>query len=359
MSLRFSLYRLALIPFAVLLASPPASAAYFDEREDVKAFIAEVAARDHLDADELTQALAGAEPLPKVIELIKPPSQPGIRSWKRYRARFMDAPRISGGIQFWQTYQADLERASRNSGVPPEIIVAIIGVETVYGRNMGNFSVLSALATLAFDYPPRATLFRRELEQLFLLAHEQHQAVAGYRGSYAGAIGLPQFLPSSLRSVAVDGDNDGIIDLRNNPKDAIYSVANYLAQQGWVRGGEIARPVIASKPDMDLKPLLDAGLLPTLDANLLTQYGLGTGAANGKDLAALIDLVTPDEATQYWLGYQNFYAITRYNQSSFYAMSVFDLAQTLKMEMQAREEMGKTTASAAQATPHKSSKKKH
>jgi len=337
------LQRLALatcLPLALSIFSAPAQAGYFDERDDVRAFIADVATRNHLDAAEMTQALAKATPVPKVIDLIKPPSQPGVRSWKRYRARFLDAPRISGGVQFWQTYQADLERASNNSGVPPEIIVAIIGVETVYGRNTGNFSVLSALATLAFDYPPRAELFRHELEELFLLAHEQHQPVDAYLGSYAGAIGLPQFLPSSLRSVAVDGDNDGIIDLRGSPRDAIYSVANFLAQQGWVRGGEIARPALITNAEIDLKPLLDAGIVPTLSPDLLAQQGISSGAAKGsKELVTLVDLVTPNEPTQYWLGYQNFYVITRYNHSSFYAMSVADLATTLKMEMRARQEM--------------------
>ena len=326
-----------------LLAATSSQAAYFDEREDVRAFVAELAARHPtLTQEGLLSALAQAEPVPKVIDLIKPPTQPGVRSWKRYRARFLDAPRISGGVKFWQEHRATLEEASARTGVPAEIIVGIIGVETIYGRNMGNFSALSALATLAFDYPPRAELFRRELEALFLLAKEQGQPVLSYRGSYAGALGLPQFLPSSLRHFAVDGDGDGLIDLRNNPKDAIMSVANFLAAHGWQKGGRVVLPVRLQDPAIDLAPLVEAGIEPRLDVQTLARYGIRSDIPlDEQDRFTLVDLITPDEPTQYWLGLQNFYVITRYNRSSFYAMSVIELGRTIRLALEAHQEMAK------------------
>ncbi len=317
-----------------------AHAGYFDQRDDVRKFIADIAARNQLDPTMLAAAFVEADPQPKVIEYIKPPSQPGVRSWKRYRARFLDAPRISGGLKFWQTYQATIEEAAAKTGVPAEIIVAIIGVETIYGRNTGNFQALSALATLAFDYPPRAELFRRELEALFLLARDQNEPVGAYLGSYAGAIGLPQFLPSSIRSFAVDGDGDGKIDLRSNPRDAIHSVANFLAMHGWQRGAEIVRPAVLTAPSDNLQPLLELGLQPSLDAALLAAYGISDPHAGpDKELVALVDFVTPGEPTQYQLGLQNFYVISRYNRSSFYAMSVVELARALRLERAARSEL--------------------
>ena len=317
-----------------------AHAGYFDQREDVRSFIAEISARNQLDANTLVAAFADAEVQPRVIDYIKPPSQPGVRSWKRYRARFLDAPRISGGLKFWQTYQTTVDEAAKKTGVPAEIIVAIIGVETIYGRNTGNFQALSALATLAFDYPPRAELFRRELEALFLLARDQGEPVGNYLGSYAGAIGLPQFLPSSIRSFAVDGDGDGRVDLRGNPRDAIHSVANFLALHGWQRGAEIVRPAVLAEPTANLQPLLELGLLPSLDGALLAAYGISDPQAGpDKELVALIDFVTPGEPTQYQLGLQNFYVISRYNRSSFYAMSVVELARALRLERAARSEL--------------------
>ncbi len=336
-----SLPRLTL-SLTLAFCSAVSQAGYFDQREDVRAFVADVAARNQLKEKDLLDALADAEPLPKVVDLIKPPTQPGVRSWKRYRARFLDAPRISGGVKFWQEHRATLEEASAQTGVPAEIIVGIIGVETIYGRNMGNFSALSALATLAFDYPPRAELFRRELEALFLLARDQGHPVQSYLGSYAGALGLPQFLPSSLRNFALDGDGDGLINLRSSPKDAIFSVANFLAIHGWQKGGRVVLPTHLQDPAIDFSPLVQAGIEPRLDAQTLARYGISTEIPlDEQDRFTLVDFITPDEPTQYWLGLQNFYVITRYNRSSFYAMSVVDLGRTVRLALEAHQEMGK------------------
>ncbi|HSD39711.1 MAG TPA: lytic murein transglycosylase B [Rhodocyclaceae bacterium] len=307
-------------------ATTPGKSGFLD-RADVRNFITEMTTRLNLPISELELALGTVEPIPQVIDLIKPPSNPGVRSWKRYRSRFLDHIRISGGQRFMAENMAALKAAEEQFGVPKEIIVAIIGVETVYGRNTGNFNTVAALATLAFDYPPRAELFRRELESLFLLAHERGVNALDFKGSYAGALGLPQFLPSSVRAFAVDFDHDGVIDLRNSPTDAIGSVASYLSQNGWQRGGRIVLRAYA-KPDADLPSLLAPGILPSLTPAALSQAGVSSaGKQTDTETAALIDLITPGEPTEYWLGLQNFYVITRYNRSSFYAMAVNDLAE--------------------------------
>jgi len=318
--------------FALLLLalSSNVQAAYFTEREDVQRFIVDVSARQGIPANEMSAALEAATPVPRVIELVKPPANPGVRSWQRYRARFIDKARINGGLAFWREHRQALADASGRSGVPEEIIVALIGVETVYGRNTGSFSALAALATLAFDYPPRAELFRHELEELFLLAREQGHPVESYKGSYAGALGYPQFLPSSIRRYAVDGDHDGDIDLKNSPTDAIYSVANFLVEHGWSRGGQIVLPAQVSD-EAQARQLVDAGILPSLDGAALQAAGVSSELPpDSSEHVTLVDLITPGVGTEYWLGFRNFYVITRYNRSSFYAMVVHDLARTLR-----------------------------
>ena len=314
-----------------LLAALPATPALasYAERDDVRAFADELAARHGFDRDTVAATLALARHEAGVIRLITPPARKGARSWQNYRARFLDRSRIEGGVAFWKAHEVDLERASKQFGVPPEIIVAIIGVETLYGRHTGNFETLSALTTLAFDYPPRADLFRRELEALFLLAREQGRIPTDYYGSFAGAIGYPQFLPSSVRAYAVDFDGNGRIDFDSDPLDAIGSVANYLHMHGWQPGAPIAEPALLAA-ETDAAALVAAGIEPVLEPEALTRAGvkpLHGDAAAGP--ATLVDLETPGAATEYWLGYRNFYVITRYNRSSFYAMSVFELAEAL------------------------------
>ncbi|MCK6408019.1 lytic murein transglycosylase B [Thauera sp.] len=315
----------------VALAAPTAALASYADHPQAQAFAAELAQRHAFDATAIERTLAGARHDPDVIRLITPPSRKGVRSWRTYRARFLDHTRIDGGMRFWDEHAELLERAARETGVPAEIIVAIIGVETIYGRNTGNFETLSALATLAFDYPPRAELFRRELEALFLLAREQGREPASYYGSFAGALGYPQFLPSSVRTYAVDFDGNGSIDFDTDAVDAIGSVANYLRVHGWQPGAPVAERARLG-PASDAATLVDAGIEPSLAPALLTDNGVST--ADGRaaaQTATLVDLETPGADTEYWLGYQNFYVITRYNRSSFYAMSVFELAEALRL----------------------------
>lgn len=308
----------------------PAHASYADH-DDARAFIADMAERHAFDPAELLRSLQKARHDATVIRLITPPTRKGARSWQNYRARFLDPARIDGGMRFWHEHAVELERAERAYGVPAEVIVAIIGVETLYGRNTGNFETLSALATLAFDYPPRAELFRRELEALFLLAREQGRDPSSYTGSFAGALGFPQFLPSSIRAYAVDFDANGRIDFESDAIDAIGSVAHYLHVHGWQAGAPVAER--AEVPaTADAATLVAAGIEPALAPDVL--LGQGIRALSGEAPAAvatLVDLATPGEDTEYWLGYRNFYVITRYNRSSFYAMSVFELAEALRL----------------------------
>ncbi|MBP8169870.1 MAG: lytic murein transglycosylase B, partial [Azonexus sp.] len=212
-------------------------------------------------------------------------------------------------------------------GVPEEIIVAIIGVETEYGRNMGSFRVLEALATLAFYYPRRADFFRTELEQFLLLARENDMDAVNVRGSFAGAIGIPQFMPGSQRRYAVDFDGDRKVDLYGSVDDAIGSVARFLEQHGWQAGQAVAVPArTRGEPE---RSLIEAGIQPTLKVADLAQQGI-TASADPQAVVTLVDLVSPGRATEYWLGFDNFYVITRYNRSSFYAMSVFQLAEEIR-----------------------------
>lgn len=324
--MKSSLFLFGLLASVSLQAwSADAQGVRYSERSDVKEFIAEMRQKHEFPEAWLIRQFDEAEFKPSVIKFILPPASPQQRSWKTYRSRFVEPRRIAAGTAFWNQHAATVKRASEQYGVPEEIIVAIIGVETIYGKQLGDFETLSALTTLAFDYPPRAALFRAQLEELLLLAREEGRNPRSYTGSFAGALGLPQFLPGSIRRYAVNFDGNDSIDL-TTPADAIGSVANFLAAHGWVKGGPIVAP--AQIDDAAAAPLIAQGIKPQL---LPTEMvGLVARPDAPQQPAALIDLVTPERATEYWLGYQNFYVITRYNRSSFYAMAVHDLAQALR-----------------------------
>lgn len=316
---------------ALLFAALPALAAgivpSLADDAEVEAFIATMHERHGFDADALRLRFARLQPNATVLRAIQPAAVPELqRSWQRYRARFVNDRRIAAGLRFWQQNEAALQRAAAIYGVPEEVIVAIIGVETEYGRNMGKFGVMQALATLAFRYPPRADFFRDELEQYLLLARENGFEPLALKGSYAGALGIPQFMPSSLRRYAVDFDGDGRIDLAHSRADAIGSVASFLAQHGWEPGAPVAVPATVAG---DAAPLLALGAVPDHPLREFTAAGVH---ADGPEAApaALVDLVSPDAPTEYWIGFRNFYVITRYNRSSFYAMAVFELATALR-----------------------------
>lgn len=326
MDLKHTLGALLLATLTGLSAAAP-NASSFAAEQTVIDFAVDLEQRHGFQADELLAQLAQVKPNAKVLQLIKPPSTPTQRSWERYRPRFLNDQRINGGVRFWQENRTSLARASALYGVPPEIIVAIIGVETEYGRNMGNFSVLEALATLAFHYPRRADFFRTELEQFLLLARENNMNPLAIKGSFAGAIGIPQFMPGSQRRYAVDFDGDQRVDLSGSVNDAIGSVARFLEQHGWQAGQPIAFPArTAGDPERDL---IEAGILPSLKVAALADRGISADA-DPQATVALVDLVSPGRETEYWLGLNNFYVITRYNRSNFYAMSVFQLAEAIR-----------------------------
>ena len=308
----------------ILTTAVSAHAETYAGRDDVRAFIAEMQARNGLDPDALARLFAKTKPNAAVIKAIMPPKDPAVRSWATYRSRFVEPRRIAAGLRFQREHAAELARAEAEYGVPAEIILGIIGVETIYGRHTGRFNTFGALATLAFDYPPRASLFRNELEQLLLLARDEQRDPFGYRGSFAGALGLPQFLPSSLRNWGTDFDGDGRVDLMN-PVDAIGSVANFLKEHGWEKGGPIAFPAIVTG---EAPPAYDGALPQKLPEEMPGVVAPGAP----EQPAALIDFVTPDEPTTYCLGYKNFWVLMRYNRSSFYAMAVYELAEALKAE---------------------------
>ncbi|MBV6474901.1 MAG: Membrane-bound lytic murein transglycosylase B [Rhodocyclaceae bacterium] len=325
---------LPVLLLAVLALPSVSTAGGFAQREDVRAFVDEMHQRHSFDRARLLRLFGQAQLQPKALQAILPPKDPSVRSWQAYRARFIEPSRIHGGLRFWEANREALEAARLAYGVPEEIVVAIIGIETIYGRNTGKFPALATLATLAFDYPPRADLFRRELEALLLLARESRRNPAAYSGSYAGALGIPQFLPSSIRNWGVDFDGDGLVDLSASNADAIGSVANFLASHGWEAGSAIAAPANASGERIN--ELIEAGIVPRLTPAEMAAYGVAPAVEAPQLPCALIDLVTPDQATEYWLGYRNFYVITRYNRSSFYAMAVYALSLELKQERAAR-----------------------
>ena len=297
---------------------------------EVQAFIDDMQARHGFEPTPLSQLFAPQRPDSRVIRIMAPaPVQPE-PAWRPYRARFVHSRRINRGLQFWEGHAETLHRAAETYGVPPEIIVAIIGVETEYGRNMGNFNIFNALATIGFYGERRREFFRSELEQYLLLARDNSMDLTTTRGSFAGALGIPQFMPSSQRRWGVDFDGDGKVDLIHSPTDAIGSVGNFLKSHGWIKGETAVISVIAPDPlpeayqKVDIKPAI--AVTQFRDSGFgFGEQGLTAGLPDAP--ATLVSLSSPKIATQYWLGFNNYYVVTRYNRSAAYAMSVIELAE--------------------------------
>ncbi|MEY4470665.1 MAG: Membrane-bound lytic murein transglycosylase precursor [Pseudomonadota bacterium] len=316
-----------------------------NQNEAVSLWATEAAQRLNLDPAWVQKTMQKAQRLPLVEKLVLPAASPAAKDWGAYRARFIEPIRIQAGARFWLRHRATLEKAEGEFGVPASIIVGIIGVETLYGQNTGNFRVLDALGTLAFHFPqahPRASerqaFFRGELEQFLLLTSRSGANPLAVRGSYAGALGLPQFMPSSWAKFAVDYDGDGRIDLFTSPADAIGSVANYFKAFQWRPGMPTHYPVTLAPGKTDMDGLLAPDILPTFS---VTQF-MGKGAAlesaalQHPGPLALIELRNGPNEPSYVAGTENFYAITRYNWSSYYAMAVIDLADAVAREVQSR-----------------------
>ena len=324
----------AVVALPMLLHAPESAASTggYAARTEVRQFIAELVATDGFDARSLRRVFAQARFQPAIIAamskpLIAPPQ------WHEYAPGFVNPARIEAGIAFWRDNADALERAQRQFGVPAEVIVAIIGVETNYGRNTGSYRVLDALTTLAFDYPRRAGFFRDQLKQFLLLSREQGVSPLQSSGSYAGAIGIPQFMPGSIRAYALDFDGDGAIDLEHDVADAVGSVGNFLAQQGW----QADQPVMSAvriEPDKenDVSSLLSDGVAERRSLAEWIRLGV-TGFVIPANVAAdPVGLVMLEEADAptYWLAFNNWYVLTRYNRSRLYASAVQSLAQAIK-----------------------------
>ena len=317
-------------------AAAPAAGPLYATRADVLREADDIAARRDLDREWVRQAIGQARLLPSVVRLITPAPRGTPKNWRVYRSRFIDPVRIRAGVRFWQAHRATLERAEMEYGVPAEIIVGIIGVETIYGQQTGSFPVIDALATLAFDFPkvhPRATersaFFKGELEQLLSLSHRTGNDPHQWRGSYAGAMGMPQFMPSSWVRYAVDYDGDGQVDLSGSADDVIGSVANYFKAFGWQPGMPAYYPVAFDAAQLDMDTLMAPDILPTFSVASFTAKGavLEGEALQHAGPLALIELQNGDSPAQYVAGTENFYVITRYNWSSYYAMAVIELGR--------------------------------
>jgi membrane-bound lytic murein transglycosylase B len=296
-------------------------------RSDVQTFIQEMVAKHDFAAKELTTLFGRVRSRSDVIALMTRPAE--AKPWHAYREIFITPKRIQGGVAFWKTHQAALAHAEKVYGVPAEIIVAIIGVETAYGEHTGKHRVLEALATLAFDYPKRADFFRKELENYLLLTREEGIDPLSLRGSYAGATGIGQFMPSSYRAYAVDFDGDQQRDLWNNPEDAIGSVANYLKEHRWQRDQPITTQ--AQIEGEQYQTLVNETLSePTRTVANFKQRGVIPEKALDDSLKAMLLGFQGSKGLEYWLGFDNFYVITRYNRSPLYAMAVYQLSQNIR-----------------------------
>lgn len=324
----------ALAWIATLLWIPPAAAsASFAERPDVHQFVVAMADRHGFDVRELNQLFAKIKPRPGVARTM---TEKVIRPapWARYRAHHVNAWNIRHGVDFWDSHAATLARAQQVYGVPEEVIIAIIGVETHYGKSRLSHPTLDTLATLAFDYPRRADFFRGELEQYLLLMREEGRNPRAAKGSYAGALGIPQFMPSSYRAHAVDFDGDGRRDLWRNASDTIGSVANYLKAYGWAANQPVA---LRAHLQHETTPALD-GLEPSRSLEELLSLGVAPAQPLPPETPVALLAVETNGERELWLGLHNFYVITRYNHSLFYALAVHQLGNEIRLARALRNE---------------------
>lgn len=301
--------------------------AHYGKNPQAQAFIERMVNEHDFDRQALVDLFSQAERRDDILELMSKPAEKKLR-WFEYRKIFLTQSRIDGGVAFWREHAGTLIDAAREFGVDPQVIVAIIGVETRYGSNTGHHRVLDALSTLSFDYPPRAPFFTGELEQYLLLAREEQIDLTGTTGSYAGAMGYGQFIPSSYRQYAVDFDGDGRRDLWNSPRDIIGSVANYFRAHGWETGQPVAVPAIVAGGDIE--PIIKLGYQPHSTLVALREDGITPDRRLPDDLKAALIRYDQEAGPEYWLGFNNFYVITRYNHSPLYAMAVYQLSEEIR-----------------------------
>ena len=310
----------------------------FGNTPAVKALAAEMAQQHGLKAAWVQQQLASAHLLPQVQQMIMPAAAPSAKNWAAYRARFIEPQRIEAGVQFWRKHEADLQRAEQTYGVPARYIIGILGVETYFGQHQGQFKVLDALATLSLAFPKehrqaeeRVVFFKNELG-LWLKQRAQNPALKNQLGSYAGAIGWPQFMPSSIAKFAVDFDNDGRIDLSKSSADAIGSVAHYFKAYGWQTGMPTHFEVDMKAQGTALEALLAPDIVPSWSPAHLTaqQVALSDAGRTFGGPLALVELFNGNDAPSYVAGTENFFVVTRYNRSSYYALAVIELGEAIE-----------------------------
>jgi len=315
-------HRLSSFVLCLLLASCTGN---IKDTESVHAFIEQMVTQHQFDEAELENLFDTVEIKEDILKRIASPSE-GL-PWYKYRKIFLTDARIDAGVQFWRDNEAALAAAEQQYGVPAEIIVAIIGVETLFGKNTGNHRVIDALSTLAFAYPPRSKFFMSELENFLLLCRDEHINPAEPIGSYAGAMGMPQFMPSSFRTYAVDFDNDNRRDIWHDNNDVIASIANYFAKHHWQTGQAIAIPVTAK--DKNYEPVLNNDLKPNLSLAELESLNLIISRQLPLDSKVKLLSFEQPQGVELWAGLDNFYVITRYNHSPLYAMAVYQLSQSI------------------------------
>ncbi|HVC00641.1 MAG TPA: lytic murein transglycosylase B [Steroidobacteraceae bacterium] len=313
--------------------SPAHQAAAIDTRRaDVAGFIEHMVAREAYDPHTLRRILRAARTQPAIVAAMEKPAEKRL-AWYRYRPIFVNEQRIQEGVDFWLAHRRDLERSSARTGVAPQYLVAIVGVETYYGRLTGNYRVLDALSTLAFDYPPRARFFRGELAQFLLLARDQRIDPLTAMGSYAGAMGAPQFMPSSYRRFGLDATADGHVDLWSNWPDVFDSVGYFLEEHGWSAGQAVLRDATVAPGSVPKPAGPDLGAATTVAA--LRAEGVHIDDAPGADRRAWLIAAKQANGVAWRVGFGNFYAITRYNHSPLYAMAVHDLAVAVQRRVDA------------------------
>jgi len=295
-------------------------------RPDVRAFIDELVTQDGFEEKYLLAVFSGVESKQSIIDAMSRPAEK-VKPWYEYRAIFLTPRRISGGVDFYREHAERLREVSARTGVPAEIITAIVGVETMYGTRTGTFRAVDALSTLAFDYPPRSAFFRKELRELFLLARDEQLNVTELTGSYAGALGAPQFIPSSYRNYAVDGNGDRRRNLLSDWDDVISSVGNYFAAHNWQPGQPVTTraelAATATRPDGQNELVLKDTV------GSLGRQGIQFISDLPSTAPALVITLQGQEGPEYWVGFQNFYVITRYNRSAMYAMAVYQLSEAI------------------------------
>ncbi len=316
-----------LLFLTVLTALTVTTSALDLSKDNVKAFVDNMVDSHNLKREDVESVLKQAEIKESILEAMRRPAEKS-KPWHEYRKIFLNKRRIEQGVEFWQTHNEAIEKVAEERGVPPEIIVAIIGVETNYGRITGSYRVVDALSTLAFDYPPRSPFFTKELENFFLLSSEEPVDLLVAKGSYAGAMGAPQFMPSSYRNYAADGDRDGTRDLFNNWDDVFASIANYFIDHGWQPNAPVVSRATA---DPRLAKRLELRrILPVYRTGFLQSQGIEFDRLGDEDDLAMVVNLDGENELETWVGYQNFYVITRYNRSKMYAMAVHQLGLAIR-----------------------------